>query len=267
MISVKERTRIYDVALLDYEPAKIEMFVEPEGAYIGPLRKMRAVACAKEPFTIQFIESIPSEGVLYDIGANVGSYTLVAAARGLQAVAFEPILQNSEMLLANLQLNGWADRAIVMQQGLGMVSGMAWVHYGDNRPGSATFAWGDVPPAKRPGLGWHSVLVPVSPLDDLVARYRLPAPTHLKIDVDGNEAPVLGGMMQVLALPSLVGILIELQPDREAEIVGMLNAAGWAIVERWDVRNIAYARLERVAVEPTAEDIKPAKRKNGHVTS
>jgi FkbM family methyltransferase len=267
MITARERTRIYDVGLVDYEPAHIEMFLEPENAYQGPLRRLRQNCCEKEPFTVAFIESIPPGGVLYDVGANVGGYSLVAAARGLQAVAFEPIPQNAEMLLANLQLNGWTDRVIVMQQGLATVSGLVWVHYADTRPGSATFAWGEVKPNQRPGFGWHSVLIPVSPLDELVGRYHLPPPTHLKIDVDGNEQAVLGGMSQVLALPSLVGIMIELQPDREAEIVGMLNAAGWSIVERWDVRNIAYARLERVVEEPTAEEIKPSRRKNGHVKS
>ncbi len=264
MITARERTRIYDVGLLDYEPAHIELFVEPENTYPGPLRRLRQNCCEKEPFTVAFIESIPPGGVLYDVGANVGGYTLVAAARGLQVVAFEPILPNAEMLLANLQLNGWTDRAIVIQQGLTTVSGMVWVHYADTRPGSATFAWGEVPPAKRPGFGWHSVLIPVSPLDELVGRYHLPAPTHLKIDVDGNEAAVLGGMAQVLQLPSLVGIMIELQPDREAEIVGTLNAAGWSIVERWDVRNIAYARLERVTQEVEPQ---PKGRKNGKVTA
>jgi FkbM family methyltransferase len=259
MTVARDRVRLYDVALLDYEPLRIEMFVEPESAYLGPLRKFRAVAVDKEPFTVAFIESIPAGGVFYDIGANVGSYTLLAAARGLQVVAFEPMLRNLDMLVANLELNGWGDRVWPVPHGLAAETGMAWVHYGDTRPGSATFVWGDPKPAQMPGHGFHRTLASVAPLDELIGRYHLPLPTHIKIDVDGNEAATLAGMTQVLALPKLAGIIIELHPEGEAEIIHLLDAAGWAVAERWDVRQIAYARFERM--QTTAPVVKQRRKK------
>ena len=68
--------------------------------------------------------------------------------------------------------------------------------------------------------------------------------------MDGNESSVLGGMPQVLALSSLVGILIELAtPEVEQAITAQLAPSGWVMAEKWEVRGIAYGRYERVAVE------------------
>src|SRR4051794_19540475 len=69
---------------LDYEPASIELV----GATKQERKRRNSVR--KEPFTVKWIESLPTDTVLYDIGANVGAYSLIGALRPqgpLQVVA------------------------------------------------------------------------------------------------------------------------------------------------------------------------------------
>ena len=67
----------------------------------------------KEPFTVAYIEDRLKPGdVFYDIGANVGPYSLIAAkATGGQAqiFAFEPSPASFRDLTRNIELNGCTD--------------------------------------------------------------------------------------------------------------------------------------------------------------
>ncbi len=64
-----------------------------------------------EPETVAWIESLPDDAVLWDIGANIGLYTLFAAKRGLRVLAFEPSAQSFAAMLRSAEANG-LDRAI-----------------------------------------------------------------------------------------------------------------------------------------------------------
>ena len=59
----------------------------------------------KEPETIAWIEQMPPGSVLWDIGANVGTYAIYAAQRGMHVVAFEPSAANYYVLNRNIHLN------------------------------------------------------------------------------------------------------------------------------------------------------------------
>ena len=61
----------------------------------------------KEPETLEWIDGLPEGCVLWDIGANVGLYTVYATLRrNCHVVAFEPSVFNLELLTRNLHLNG-----------------------------------------------------------------------------------------------------------------------------------------------------------------
>lgn len=64
----------------------------------------------KEPETLEWINSIPETSVLWDIGANIGLYSVYAAKhRGCRVWAFEPSVFNLESLARNIFLNGLTD--------------------------------------------------------------------------------------------------------------------------------------------------------------
>ena len=60
----------------------------------------------KQPATIEWIESFRPDSVFWDVGANVGVYSLYAALRGdTRVVAFEPAAVNFFLLAANCEAN------------------------------------------------------------------------------------------------------------------------------------------------------------------
>jgi FkbM family methyltransferase len=64
----------------------------------------------KEPDTIAWLCRMKRGEVLFDVGANMGQYALIAAARGLTVHAFEPESQNFALLMRNIYLNDMGDR-------------------------------------------------------------------------------------------------------------------------------------------------------------
>ncbi len=80
---------------LDYpKPIYLEVTSEVE-------RRLRMTACAKEKETVTFIESL-EPGCFFDIGANVGSYSFVAAVNGHKVFSFEPPGPTFDRLETNL---------------------------------------------------------------------------------------------------------------------------------------------------------------------
>ena len=65
----------------------------------------------KEPATIRWIDTFSPGEVLWDIGANIGIYSLYAGVvKGVEVLAFEPASFNHALLCDNIRLNGLEDR-------------------------------------------------------------------------------------------------------------------------------------------------------------
>jgi FkbM family methyltransferase len=240
---------------LDYANRRILM------EHNSDAENFRIMACQKEPWTISFIESIPQDGVFYDVGANTGPYAMVAATGGVQTVAIEPSFSNYSALCSNALRNKVLPHIIALPVALANRTGLIWLDYNDIRAGGASHVFGSPTPAF---FSTHRQKVMTYALDELIPAFSLPAPTHIKIDVDGNgkvEMAVLGGMVQTLASPQLVGLMLEIPLDAEEAIVKGLKERGWEMAERFDhrgeaqIQGICYGRFERVAVEATAEEM------------
>ena len=104
-----------------------------------------------EPNTLSWIDRFGAGDVFYDIGANIGAYTLYAAkARSVPVVAFEPNPFSYRVLVHNLHLNAITDRVLPLCLAAGGPDGN--------------------------GIGLQ---VLAFRLDDLAAIEGIPAPTHL----------------------------------------------------------------------------------------
>ena len=163
---------------------------------------MRIQAAQKEPWTYQWIRNAIARGdVLYDIGANVGGYTLIALARGAQVVAFEPHHENYRELCRNVSLNKLEDRATLIPAALSDRRGaLRNPTFGGAAGQSMTLEGADSGP----------VSIIADRLDDLGRDLALPAPNHIKIDVDGFELKVLHGGEETFAAPELRTSLVEI---------------------------------------------------------
>jgi hypothetical protein len=72
----------------------------------------------KEPETIEWIDGFKHGEVLFDIGANIGLYSIYAAKTGIKVLAFEPESQNYALLNKNVFLNRCADNVMCLNVAL-----------------------------------------------------------------------------------------------------------------------------------------------------
>ncbi|MBM3580479.1 MAG: FkbM family methyltransferase [Alphaproteobacteria bacterium] len=203
----------------------------------------------KEPDTIAWIDDCVSEGdSFYDVGANIGVFTLYAATRKKAAVvAFEPSSENYAILNRNIYMNGLADRVIALNLALHDRTALSMLNLSAFMPGKAghgfsiAVAGSDysafIPDFRQSVIGYR--------LDDFVHTFDVPFPNHVKIDVDGNDPVVLEGMRGLLDDPRLKSVAIELNPDfREADrqVADLLLAHGFEKLDGERYRNLANIR-------------------------
>ena len=133
-----------------------------------------------------------------DVGANVGSYTVLAGgAVGARVTAVEPVPATFGALLRNVALNGLGERVRCCQAGLSEQRGTLRFSI-DLDTMNHVLADGEVCP---------SVEVPVFPMDDLVAS---DAPSLIKMDVEGHELAVLRGARATMAGPGVLAVVMEI---------------------------------------------------------
>ena len=204
----------------------------------------RAKATEKEPFTVAWIEAELRPGeVLYDIGANAGAYSLIAATAVPTAriVAFEPSFATFALLCENIGLNGLGERITPIPVPLGASTGLASFRYTSTAAGAASHN-----PEGSAGVVYEQPVLQHS-LDDLVARFDLPRPNHVKLDVDGEELNVLTGAVDLLGSETLRTIMVELEPG-DTTVATYLEEHGFELDTRFEKERagmVAYGLFAR----------------------
>lgn len=208
-----------------------------------PQELMRLSACEKEPWTVAWLENWVRPGdVLFDVGANVGAYSLIAAKHTEQAAqifAFEPAFANYGALCRNIVANGCERSITPIPVALGDRTDFVRFRYRMLNAGAALHAIGDRMPGKAHGpveeIAYEQPMLGYR-MDDLVAAFGLPWPHHIKLDVDGSECEVLAGAQRALAHPHLKSVLIELgpQPGESESLVAQLGRAGLEMAENFE---------------------------------
>lgn len=192
----------------------------------------------KEPTTIAWLDTFGPDDVLFDVGANVGMYTIYAAKMtGCKVHAFEPEALNYAELNKNIYLNGLYDLVRSYCVGISDEVGLSTLYLSrfapsyshhdarDNRfEGPATKL---APSAEaRPKQGCMTLT-----LDGILVteghQDAIPAPTHLKIDVDGFEDRVVRGAEGLLQNGGLKTVLIETDFKIPGSVAIMKRMAGW----------------------------------------
>jgi FkbM family methyltransferase len=163
---------------------------------------------AKEPETLDWIDSLPCGSVLWDVGANVGLYSCYAAkARQCRVLAFEPSVFNLELLARNVFLNDLHERVTIVPLPLCTQLLQSEFNLTTTAWSGALSTFGSLQGhdgnALRRVFAFRTLGVSA---DEAVATLGLSPPDHMKIDVDGIEHLVLGGARGVLERISSVSI-------------------------------------------------------------
>jgi FkbM family methyltransferase len=152
------------------------------------------------------------EGELFlDVGANVGSYSVLAASVcGASVVAVEPDPDTAAHLDRNMRQNRVSARVQIVQAAVGAEGGVARFTVGKDTENRLV---------RDEETGGREV--EVRTIDDIVGDL---SPTMLKIDVEGFETAAMRGAARTLDNPVLRAILTE---GQDPELVRQLEAAGF----------------------------------------
>jgi len=176
----------------------------------GVVGRTRAALDRESVPLAAFLRHLRPDDRVWDVGANVGLYTGFAAAaldpdRG-RVVAFEPYDPNADLLERNADLN--PAPVDVHRLALSDDDGhVAFSHPEEDTIGAGLPAISDDEAASR---------VETARGDTLVSTGRAPAPTVIKIDVEGAEPLVVDGLDATLRNDPPRVLIVEIHHPTEA---------------------------------------------------
>ena len=215
---------------------------------------------SREPETLAWIEAFETPCRFWDVGANIGAFSLYAGLRpGVEVSAFEPAAASYGALCRNIAANDLGARVRAYCVALSDRTQLGSLNLSGTNAGSVFNAFAstedcfgnEIAVVFRQGMVGFSV-------DDFRRLFRLPAPNYLKIDVDSTEEQILAGASETLRDPDLRSVLIELEASdtaRNHRLMGALEAAGLSLSLRGrevqkDVVNGVFTRTSVGAAAP-----------------
>lgn len=162
----------------------------------------------KEPETLEWIDSIPTGSVLWDIGANVGLYSCYAAKScKCRVYSFEPSVFNLELLARNIYINDLVDQVVIIPLPLSDSLKISTLNMTSKDWGGAlsTFGenYGDDGKTLDKVFSFSTIGMSI---EQAVRLLNIPQPSHIKMDVDGLEHLILAGGGAVLKKVSELAI-------------------------------------------------------------
>lgn len=196
----------------------------------------------KEPETLEWIDSIPENSVLWDVGANIGLYSVYAAQKKHCRVwAFEPSVFNLELLARNISVNRLTNQVCIVPVALSD-------RLGSSQMRMTTTEWGGALSTFGQEFGWDGEAIRQVfefqtiglSMEDAVQKLSIPQPEYIKMDVDGLEHFILKGGPSVLA--GVKEVLIEVNDDfheQADQCRSLLTQAGLVLMNKCHSEMIA----------------------------
>lgn len=190
-------------------PLNLKLIVKSDDIGVGiPLITKKAY----EPLqTGLFLDTLKAGQVIFDIGANIGYYALLASKKigsDGKVYAFEPDKNNIQVLVKNIELNNLTNIDLV-QKAISDKTG--FVNFK-----SSDLSKGDSAISANQSTG--SVSVPAITFDDFVKENNT-VPDVIKMDVEGAEILVLRGAKQFFeSIQKPVSLFIEYNPQGLNEV-------------------------------------------------
>ena len=160
----------------------------------GPSNRHYAFGDNELPVQQALASCLARDAVFYDVGANVGFFTVIAARlvgpHG-SVYAFEPVPENAAYVQLNVGLNRFHNVTVVCKAvAASPGQGHLWLA---EYAGGGALTTAAVPPDAT-----KLIDVDLVSIDDLVFQHKWRPPDVVKIDVEGAEIDVLQGMLRTL---------------------------------------------------------------------
>ncbi len=201
-----------------------------------------------EPDTLSWIDAMPDDSTLWDIGANVGMYAMYAGLAGHRVLAFEPASSTYFTLMKNLEINELLNSVDAYCIAFDDENRLGKLNMHGNISGSAMHAFerdthcGDEKIPIRiahPAIGFT--------IDSFISLFNPVLPTHIKLDVDSTEQEIISGARNLLTNHSVKSIWVEVEGSLERErnkgIISELKGMGYVPKHKDDrTRNLEFVK-------------------------
>ncbi|MBL4886935.1 MAG: FkbM family methyltransferase [Flavobacteriaceae bacterium] len=223
-----------NIIQLDYIPQKILLHGD---SHIE--RESRAFSCKKEPETVRWMEEYIKPGdTVFDIGANVGAYTLIMSKlvgdKGM-VYAYEPNWPNFHQLNKNILLNHSQHNTVALNVAITSKKNINTINYQDLEFGSSLHTFGEaVDFVGNTFTPTHTQFVLGYSIDEFVKDFNINIPTHIKLDVDGHEAAIIKGAQEILRNNKCCSLMAELNEKfpHDVECINFLRSIGFSVISK-----------------------------------
>ena len=195
-----------------------------------PLRRAETLLL-KEPETIEWIDAFGDGSVFWDIGANVGVYSLYAALKHDATVfAFEPAAVNYSVLAKNIEINKMDSNISALCIAFSNISCLNYLYMPNTKVRGSHHNFGEALDwqGKHFSATFKQAALSFS-IDDFILQFDPSFPSHIKIDVDGIEDKIIEGARTTILDERLKSILVELNPERTErcrKVIDFLEGSG-----------------------------------------
>lgn len=180
-----------------------------------------------EPETLQWIAGMKEGDTFWDIGANIGLYSLYAGMRkDLEVYGFEPSALNFGLMADHIVLNKLDKHVNALCIGFGHETGLIKLYGASAEAGHASNTVGKAENQFGGFDAQYEQMVPVYRVDDFCESFDVKMPDHIKLDVDGLEADILRGAQKTLGQIQTLMIEIEGDEGRQNEMFDLIKSAG-----------------------------------------
>lgn len=182
----------------------------------------------KEPDTIAWLRAMEPGQVLFDVGANIGQYSLLAAKAGVKVHAFEPEAQNFALLIRNIAINKLSENCIAWPVALSDHISMEVLHLSTLMAGGSCHSYGESLDfhGKEHTFPFQQGSISTT-LDHFSAKYGYPE--HIKMDVDGFEHKVVQGGNVTVGRAKSVLIEINTAYPEHMDLVQWMLSQGFVL--------------------------------------
>lgn len=182
---------------------------------------------SKEPNTLKWIDNFQNnKKILWDIGANIGLYSIYAAIKhsNIEIISFEPSTSNLRVLSRNIALNKLSDKISIFQPALSNKEN-TFMMFQESQfiEGWSMHQFSNDIKLDKGINNQQNYKIYGTNIDSLIRNNILKAPNYIKIDVDGIEHLILQGSVNTLMNKNIKSILVEIDESHNVQLQSILD--------------------------------------------
>ena len=196
-----------------------------------------------EPETLSWIDSFDEGEIFWDIGANIGVYSLYASLiNGVTVFAFEPSGFNFGLLVEHIALNKKDSQIKPLCIAFGNNTCLGNLKLSSTHTGHAGNNLSESPGASVYNDAAFNQAITAYSIDDFIMKFNLPVPNHIKLDVDGIEPLILKGAEKTLK--EINSMMIEVERDNVKNFVDYIETPlkNAGLEEILEIRSMGHGR-------------------------